>query len=58
MAQVQGDKRHEEREKKRTRTKKEIKNAALAVNLSHIWKLGVKMVMIMIMMTIIQHYNY
>jgi len=38
--------------------RKEIKSAVLAVSLSHIWKLGVKMVMIVIMMIIIQYYNY
>jgi hypothetical protein len=37
---------------------KDMKSAALAVSLSHIWNLGVKMVMIMITMIIMQHYNY
>jgi hypothetical protein len=42
--------------RRETEKRKEIKSAVLVISLSHIWKLGVKtvMIMIMIMMIILQ----
>ena len=50
-----GDKKNVTRREPEQRKKNKI--AVLAVSLNRIWKLGLKMVIIMVMM-IIQHYNY